>query len=103
MMLLTKFCSGNDTYACDSSDCQISCASPEFGPNVCYSMKQNFLDGTPCGGGGMCSNGVCQGSTVGGEIASWIDQNKALVIGLAAGIGGFIVLGLLCCIISCFR
>jgi hypothetical protein len=51
----------------------------------------------------MCSNGVCQGSTVGGEIASWIDQNKTLVIGLAAGIGGFIVLALLWCIISCFR
>jgi len=51
----------------------------------------------------MCSNGVCQGSTVGGEIVSWIDQNKPLVIGLAAGIGSLIVLALLCCIISCFR
>jgi hypothetical protein len=102
-MLLTKCYLGNDTYACDSSGCQISCASPEFGANVCYSMKQNYLDGTPCGGGGMCSNGACQGSTVGGEIVSWIDQNKPLVIGLAAGIGGFIVVALLCCIISCFR
>jgi hypothetical protein len=70
---------------------------------VCYSMKQNFLDGTPCDGGGKCSNGACQGSTVGGEIVSWIDQNKTLVIGLAAGIGGFLVVALLCCIISCFR
>lgn len=51
----------------------------------------------------MCSNGACQGSTVGGEIVSWIDQNKPLVIGLAAGIGGFIFVALLCCIISCFR
>lgn len=51
----------------------------------------------------MCSNGVCQGSTVDGEIVNWIDQNKTLVIGLAAGIGSLIVLTLLCCIISCFR
>jgi hypothetical protein len=93
--------SGNDTYACDTSDCQISCASPQFGPNVCYSMQQNFLDGTPCGGGGKCSNGVCQGSTVGGEILSWIDQNKTLVIALSASLGGLIVLSILACIIKC--
>jgi Disintegrin len=46
----------NDTYACDSSTCQISCASPQFGPGVCYGLQQNFLDGTTCGGGGQCSN-----------------------------------------------
>ena len=46
----------NDTYACNSQDCTLSCASPEFGPGVCYSMQQNFLDGTQCGGGGKCSN-----------------------------------------------
>jgi hypothetical protein len=46
----------NDTYACDSQTCQLSCASPEFGPGVCYGLQQNFLDGTPCGGGGKCNN-----------------------------------------------
>jgi hypothetical protein len=46
----------NDTYACDSSTCQISCASPEFGTGVCYGLQQNFLDGTPCSAGGKCSN-----------------------------------------------
>jgi hypothetical protein len=66
-------------------------------------MKQNFLDGTTCGGGGKCSNGVCQGSTVGGEILSWIDQNKTLVIALSAGIGGLILLSILGCIIRCCR
>jgi hypothetical protein len=46
----------NDTYACDSQTCQLSCASPEFGPGVCYGLQQNFLDGTDCGGGGQCAN-----------------------------------------------
>lgn len=54
--LMGSFTTNNDTYACNSQDCSLSCASPEFGPNVCYGMQQNFLDGTTCGGGGKCSN-----------------------------------------------
>ncbi|KAL8920118.1 MAG: hypothetical protein Q9208_006471 [Pyrenodesmia sp. 3 TL-2023] len=45
--LMGSFTARNDTYACNSQDCTLSCASPEFGPGVCYSMQQNFLDGTP--------------------------------------------------------
>jgi hypothetical protein len=44
--LMGSFTNNNDTYACDSQNCQLSCASPEFGPNVCYTMQQNFLDGS---------------------------------------------------------
>ena len=54
--LMGSYTTRNDTYACNSQDCTLSCASPEFGPGVCYSMQQNFLDGTVCGGGGKCSN-----------------------------------------------
>ena len=54
--LMGSFTTKNDTYACNSQDCTLSCASPEFGANVCYSMQQNFLDGTSCGGGGKCLN-----------------------------------------------
>ena len=54
--LMGSYTQNNDTYACDSSNCQLSCASPEFGPQVCYGMQQNFLDGTTCGGGGKCQN-----------------------------------------------
>lgn len=99
-----SYTQGNDTYACSSSGCQISCASPEFGSNVCYSMQQNFLDGTSCQGGGKCSNGVCSGSSVGKEIKSWIQSNRTLVIALASVIGGLIVLAILsCCISRCRR
>lgn len=54
--LMGSFTANNDTHACNSEDCTLSCASPEFGFGVCYGMQQNFLDGTVCGGGGRCSN-----------------------------------------------
>lgn len=98
-----SYTQGNDTYACSSSGCQISCASPEFGSNVCYSMQQNFLDGTSCQGGGRCDNGQCKGSSVGKEITSWIHNNKTLVIALASVLGGFVVLGILSCCFSRYR
>lgn len=102
--LMGSYTQGNDTYACSSAGCKISCASPEFGANVCYSMQQNFVDGTSCQGGGKCSNGQCKGSSVGKEITSWITQNKPLVIGLSAGIGGLLILIIAsCCINSCRR
>lgn len=93
----------NSTYACQTSGCAISCTSPQFGSNVCYQMQQNFLDGTTCGGGGKCASGQCQGSTVGGQISSWVSQNKPLVIGLSAGLGSVLVLAILSCLVSCCR
>ena len=98
-----SYTQGNDTYACSSNGCQISCASPEFGANVCYSMQQNFLDGTSCQGGGRCNNGQCDGSSVSKEIASWISQNKTLVIALATVIGSLLIIAILSCCISRYR
>lgn len=98
-----SYTQGNDTYACSPSGCQISCASPEFGANVCYSMQQNFVDGTSCQGGGKCSNGVCEGASVGKEITGWIQQNKTLVIALASVLGGLLILTILSCCISSYR
>ena len=58
--LMGSYTQTNDTYACNSQDCMLSCASPDFPANECYSMQQNFLDGTTCGGGGHCSNVNCR-------------------------------------------
>lgn len=116
--LMGSYTQGNDTYACDTRSCTLSCGSPKFGSNVCYGLQQNFLDGTKCAGG-HCTNvsfplpspphpsthtnllqqGRCDG-TVGNEIKSWIDEHLTLVIGLAAGLGGALVLCILCC---CWR
>lgn len=100
--VMGSYTQGNDTYACDSSGCLISCASPEFGRGVCYSLQQNFIPGTPCGGGGRCATaGQCKGSTTGGQIKSWIDDNKALVIGIASAVGGLLLFSLLGCLCRC--
>lgn len=90
----------NDTYACDGSTCQISCASPSLGPNTCAAVNQNFLDGTPCQGNGRCSNGQCVGATVAGEIESWIGSHKTLVIGVCVAIGSLILISIFSCIVN---
>lgn len=102
--VMGSYTQGNETYACDSSSCVISCGSPEFGPNVCYSIQQNFLDGTDCSGGGTCQNGRCRGASVGGQVSSWIDDHKAIVIGVCCAVGGLILIAILsCCISRCRR
>ena len=102
--LMGSYTAKNDTYACNTQDCTLSCASPEFGPGVCYSMQQNFLDGTACGGGGRCRNGQCKGSSVAKEVSSWIQAHKAIVIGVCAGVGGLLLLAILsCCVRRCRR
>lgn len=45
----------------------------------------------------------CTGSSVGGEIQSWIDSNRNLVIGLAAGLGSILLLAIIGCCCSCCR
>jgi len=101
--LMGSYTQGNDTYACNSVDCTISCASPEFGSGVCYGLQQNFLDGTTCGGGGKCQNGQCKGSSTGKEIRSWISTHKPLVIGIASALGVVVLFMLLGCIFRCCR
>jgi len=103
--IMGSYTKGNDTYACDNSNCMLSCASPEFGRNQlgvknCFGLQQNFLDGTDCTGGGTCQNGQCKNGSVGKEIKSWIDEHLTLVIGLAAGLGGLL---LICTVGCCWR
>jgi hypothetical protein len=98
----------NETIACDFGSCRLSCEQS----GSCRVETQLFLDGTPCEGGGMCMTGLCEvegsggrggGNNGGGSNGSWFDQNRNLVIGLAAGIGGLIVIIILSCMISSFR
>ncbi|KAK5660993.1 hypothetical protein OQA88_12370 [Cercophora sp. LCS_1] len=102
--LMGSLTTNNDTYSCSSQGCMLSCASPEFGRNTCYTMQQYFLDGTPCEGGGMCNNGVCQGSNLGKQIGNWFEENKNIVIPVASVVGGLVGIAILgCCISSLCR
>lgn len=56
----------NFTASCasDTSTCQVTCADPSGslgGPTSCLALSLNFSDGTECGTGGTCANGVCIG------------------------------------------
>ncbi|KAG0638903.1 Metallo-peptidase family M12-domain-containing protein [Tuber brumale] len=93
----------NSTHSCYDTDCQLTCASPEFGPGTCFRMQQNFLDGTPCNGDGRCKAGVCSGSSTLGQVKSWINKNKNIVIGVSVGIGALVIFSILSCIWSCCR
>ena len=94
----------NDTFACDSDLCQLSCTSPDFGEDRCFGLQQNFLDGTPCGSGGRCRNGICSGNDFVDEVGSWIEENKDIVIGVGSAVGGVLLVSILwCCVRSCRR
>jgi hypothetical protein len=90
----------NVTRACsDDSRCQLSCVDPRFG-NTCFTTNQNFLDGTPCEGTGKCQRGICMGGSSSGPFSNpftsgWFQRNRAVVIGLAAGIGGLVLLAII--------
>ncbi|KAI1388910.1 zinc metalloprotease mde10 [Hypoxylon trugodes] len=101
--LVGSMTNNTDTKACDSQTCQLRCASSQLGPNACYDMQQYFLDGTPCQGGGHCSNGQCQGSSVADQVGSFFRDNKNIIIPVAASVGGLILLAISCCIITSCR
>ncbi|KAL4907008.1 Metallo-peptidase family M12-domain-containing protein [Aspergillus multicolor] len=90
--------------SCSNSteSCMLSCSSPSS--NSC-SNSGTVLDGTPCSDG-LCSSGVCRRSNRNNPRngASWFDRNRALVIGLAAGLGSLLVIVILACLVSrCYR
>ncbi|KAI2783212.1 zinc metalloprotease mde10 [Daldinia loculata] len=101
--LVGSLTNNNETSACDSQTCQLRCASSQLGPNACYDMQQHFLDGTPCQGGGKCSNGQCKGSSFTDQVGSFFNDNKHIIIPVVSAVGGIVVLCLLCCIFSSCR
>ncbi|KAI1456163.1 zinc metalloprotease mde10 [Annulohypoxylon moriforme] len=101
--LVGSVTNNTDTKACDSQTCQVRCSSSQLGPNACYDMQQNFLDGTPCEGGGHCSNGNCEGSSFVDQVGSFFSDNKNIIIPVAASVGGLLLLGISCCIITSCR
>ncbi len=101
--LMGSLTTTNDTYACSSQGCQLSCASPQFGANTCLSMNQNFLDGTSCEGGGHCNNGKCEDVSVGKEIVQAFRNNLDIVIPVSIVVGILVVLAVTSCVYTAIR
>jgi hypothetical protein len=87
---MTKSCSG------DSSGCQVSCQDPRSALS-CIVFPGSFIDGTPCGIGGVCKSGSCNNSNFGNNALNWINNNKQIVIPVAIVVG----LLLLFCLFRC--
>jgi hypothetical protein len=96
----------NSITACPDTQnsCTVSCTSGEtsFGQRQCLLYGQNFIDGTPCGAGGHCSNGTCTGSSTSKEIEQWITGHKEIVIPIAVVVG-ILVIVIIVIILSCWR
>jgi hypothetical protein len=95
------FMGADTTTSCSSSGCGLSCHSSKLGPNQCYVLNQYFLDGTPCEGGGRCSNGNCVGSSLGQQILDWINNNRQISIPVFCVAGVLLLLVLVSCCWSC--
>ena len=65
------------TKACaleQSPTCSVTCASATMGAGSCIILDSNFIDGTPCGYAGVCSNGACQNGSGLNAAKAWYTQ-----------------------------
>ncbi|KAG9325985.1 hypothetical protein KVV02_008417 [Mortierella alpina] len=93
----------NFTTSCatDTSTCQVTCANPSGtfnGSTSCLALSLNFSDGTECGQGGTCTNGVCIGDS---NNESFLKKNSIVLAISGAGVFAL----LLACFLSicCLR
>ena len=77
-------CISNNTYfttvgVCPGheSDCALWCST---GSSGCLKGAGSFLDGTPCGYGGMCYQGSCTSSNFFYQILNWFQTNPSIAI-----------------------
>ncbi|KAM0246356.1 hypothetical protein ACHAP5_004829 [Fusarium lateritium] len=86
--------------ACTNS-CLLSCQTSDGG--FCMQRNQNFLDGTPCGGGGKCESGNCEGASTWKEIQNWFKSNKNIALPVGIVLAALLALVICCCCWSCVR
>ncbi|KAI8947071.1 zinc metalloprotease mde10 [Xylaria longipes] len=91
----------NNLTACDGNTCMVRCKSPNSPAGQCEGIQHNFLDGTPCEGGGHCDNGSCKGSNVWDKIMAFFRDNKGIIIPVASVVGGLILIAIAGCCCSC--
>ncbi|KAL1920889.1 uncharacterized protein VTP21DRAFT_11524 [Calcarisporiella thermophila] len=71
----------NITEECsfEEFNCAVVCTDPTSGHN-CLQLNGFFIDGTPCGYGGMCVHGQCQPGSIINTINGWINRYKHVAI-----------------------
>ncbi|KAK3345001.1 Metallo-peptidase family M12-domain-containing protein [Neurospora tetraspora] len=93
----------NKTSSCSNDGCALACEGPMFPDDRCYTLPQYFLDGTPCEGGGKCSNGICEGAKLSNQILDWFKNNKNIAIPVGCVIAGLLLISFISCCCSCCR
>ncbi|KYK55717.1 hypothetical protein DCS_07681 [Drechmeria coniospora] len=94
----------DNTNACpDEGGCLLTCTSPDLTSGQCVVYNQYFLDGTSCGGGGLCMGGSCEGSSTIKEIGLWIERHKPIFIPVVCIVGGLLLVAIVSCIVSSVR
>ncbi|KAM4059960.1 metallo-peptidase family M12 domain-containing protein [Hirsutella rhossiliensis] len=93
----------NTTKACPGSGCMLTCTSDDMDFGQCFTLNQNFIDGTACGGGGKCANGACKGASTIKEIGNWIEEHKNIFIPVVSVIGGLILIAILASVLASIR
>lgn len=94
----------NITRACTlsaTSTCQLSCADPSSNAD-CILLSNNFVDGTECGYGGRCRQGICQTGSFLNRAKSWYRQNLQIAIPVTIVVG-ILILVILFSLFSCLR
>lgn len=91
------------TKACRSTPntCQVICEDGSsnsnnnhqglFSSSSCVAMSAYFMDGTPCGTSGVCSEGKCSESS----ISAFVEENPSLVIVAGILVGSLLMILLL--------
>jgi len=87
------------TKACGAStSCDLLCNDPSGNSLSCMQVPGTyFVDGTPCGFGGACSQGDCKYSSGIKGVLNWARNHLSIVIPVGCLLG----LILICCIWSC--
>ncbi|OAJ41886.1 hypothetical protein, variant 1 [Batrachochytrium dendrobatidis JEL423] len=84
-----------------SSSCALFCQNSA---GNCFLLNGYFLDGTPCGYTGKCSNGACVGGNPAGFILEWIQSYPQYAVPLIV-IGALLLIAVIysCCRCCCSR
>lgn len=88
------------TGPCDEISCSLQCTTTA---GVCLQLNGNFIDGTPCAGGGACRGGQCTGSSILGLLSYYFQSQPQLAYPVAIGLALLLLSIIWCCVSRCVQ